>query len=710
MLSKAVLAFFIVLGITLLMFSAALSQDVPTFTIGVIDDPLGAVANGARLAVEEINNSGGVTGVDGVSYRLALAIEPLTFQAGIDGAVENLRAAGVVAVLGPAANEVMLNGLEALQSLNVPILTPATDDTLLTSDTSGRIFRTRPAEAVLGRALARYIIEDFGLTEIITVQLDVASTASVIGFQAAASSLGAPTGSALLRDPADLTALTDELINVDPDVLAVFGSPALAGSLYINLRDGGWQGLFAYNQPNDPNFRGFIPLEQLEGILSATSWSYTGVDQASVDFLNAYIRTLGALPGPIEVAAFDSINLIAFALESPGELRDNIAATTNFPGVQGILDPFGLSGGETNRNTVVTRLGEFGAPEVRARFNGDVRLPPDQPLVISPDSTDTPAPTPTIDGVVITVLNQRQNVRSGPGLNYDILGQLNEGEQARVIGATADNTWVVIDYRGLQGWLATYLLEVVGNLDTVPIINPPPTPTIGVTPTPTRAPEADIVIDGAVMIPSPVIPGATFNVTVTVRNAGASPAGAFTVAGTFPPNNIVAQTVVPGLAPSQSLLISLTGTLTNTGAYATTLIADANNQVIEGAVGETNNAFVLSYSIDRTPRRQSSATLNLGDTIDLEGDAVQGDANWNSDGGVGLDVLGGAKIAILPGTDINAIHYDLINPAAITRDNIPRTELNLGMLIGIITADGNRGVMRVDAISDSIVTFAFKLY
>jgi ABC-type branched-subunit amino acid transport system substrate-binding protein len=624
--------------------------------------------------------------------------------------MDALRSAAVVAVIGPDTSEKVLNGMPALQSLGVPVLTPAIGDTIITSDSSGRIIRTRAPEVVQGQALANFLLNEFGLERIATVQLDVASTASVIGFSTSASALGVtPQPALLLRQDQQVGDLVGRLVQDDPEAIVAYGSPALAGTLYSNLRAGGWQGIFAYNNATDEIFRSVVPFNQLSGILSTTTWSFAATDITSVTFLNAFIRTFGEIPGDLEAAGYDAVKLLAEAVGQPGELLTTIGQLDNLVGVQGALHPAQLSGGETNNNVMVTRLGTYGAPEVLARYEGSRRLPPDQPAVL-PNITPTPVPTNTPEGVFITITNPRQNVRSGPSIQYDILGQMSEGEQARVIGATIDYTWVVIDFRGQQGWLATYLLEVFGELNTVPIIAPPPTPTIGVTPTPTPAPEADIVIDAAGVLPSPIVPGQPFTVSVTVRNAGNSNAGTFAIAGTFPPNNIYIPALIPSLNIGQSVVITLNGTLTNTGFYTTAITADINNEVAEGVNGELNNVYTFSYVVDRPIRNQGSQTLNLGDTIDLEGDFVQGDANWNADGELALDAIFGAKLGIIAGSDISAVHWDLINPAVINRDTIPRAEINLGTLIGIITANGNRGVMRVDSITDTQLTVTYKVY
>lgn len=685
------------------------AQETPTFFIGVFDHPNGALTNGARLAVEEINRSGGVRGLDGVFYRLELINTVVNSDEELQQAVDELRASGVIAVLGPITSEDTLAAVSNLQSLNAPVLTPATDDTLLISDTTGQIFRTRASAITLNNALADFIINDFNLQEIITVQLDLESTANLVSFNTAAQSFGVTPGTALLTDPSDVDVLAERLLATDPSVLVVFGNPSLAGALYSDLRADGWQGLFTYNQATDTRFRNVVQPEQLEGILSATSWSLSINTVQSIRFLNDYIRTFGTIPGEIEASAYDSVMLIAQGLQEAGDLRANLRALDEIAGVQGVLRPATLNNGEISDNVTLTRISRFGGAEIIARYAQGVKLPPD-PLPIDPEETPTIPATATPDGVYITITGAQQNVRSGSSINYPVLGQLVEGDTAQVIGASADNAWVIIDYRGQQGWLATYLLEVTGDLNTVPILTPPPTPTAVVTPTPIPPPEADIIIDGALTVPSPIVPGLLFNVSVTVRNAGNSPAGSFIIAGTFPPSNNVLQTVVPGLAPGQSVIVQLSGTMNNTGYYTTNLIADANNQVPEGIAGETNNGYVLSYVIDRAVIRQAGQTLNIGDTIDLEGNAVQGDANWNNTSGIRLEAINGSNVGIIPAVDLTTIHYDLINPSSINRPEIPRSEIATGTLIGIITADGNRGVMRVDAVSDSQLVVTFKVY
>lgn len=694
---------------TLLIFALALlamnivrAQTQPIFRIGVLDEERGSLSDGARLAVQDFNNAGGVRGADGTQFRLELIIAPPGTD--IANAVATIGQAGVIAVLGPADSQEVANNLPILQTLNVPILTPATSDTLLTGDNSGRLFRIRSAEVYQGRALAAHLVTDLQLSRIATVQLelDIDTTASTIGFATAASALGVSAQPSLqVQRDEDIPQAVNQISVADSQIVVTYGDPTRAATLYNSLRQSGFSGLFAYNQVDDPLFREFVPFDQLRDIISTTTWPFTASDEASLRFRDNFIRAYGEIPDAVAASAYDGISLLAAAIARPGELVSNLSQLDNIQGVQGALRPIQLTRGETSTNAAVVQLGPFGAPEVIARYENGQKVSIDSPI-----ATPTVAPTGTPDGVVITITQARQNVRSGPSTSYEVIGQLSEGEQARVIGATIDFAWVVIEFRGQQGWLATYLLDVFGSLNTVPIITPPPTPTAP--PTSTAAPQADIVIDTATYTPSPMIVNQPFTVSVSVRNAGSIAAGPFAVAATFPPNNVYASALIGGLGPGQSTIANLSGTFTNTGFYTVTIVADLNNEVVE-ANGENNNIFNFSYFINKPILRQGTQTLNAGDTLDLEGNAVQGDVNWNISGQQ-LDILGSARLGIIPNVTLDIVHWDLISPTIVNQTTILRTTINAGTIIGVITADGNRGVIRVDDIPGNQLKLTFIVY
>ena len=102
------------------------------------------------------------------------------------------------------------------------------------------------------------------------------------------------------------------------------------------------------------------------------------------------------------------------------------------------------------------------------------------PTVAVPTVTGTPS-GPT--AIVYSEPEKQINVRSGPGTEYPKVGVLLNRQQVPAIGTTPSGSWVQIIYIGTQGgvaWVYSPLVRIDGSL---PIVEPPPTPTPIATPT-----------------------------------------------------------------------------------------------------------------------------------------------------------------------------------------------------------------------------------
>ncbi|MDQ7027644.1 MAG: ABC transporter substrate-binding protein [Anaerolineae bacterium] len=709
--------YLLILGIAAILIgtfalSSIAAQGQPVFRIGVLDSPDGSLTRGAQLAIEEINNAGGVVGADGTVFQLQLVIQPTT---DLPTAVANINQASVIAVIGPESSQTILGNRSLLASLNVPLLTPATDDTIVVSDASKRILRIRAQESLQGRALADYLINDLNAASFVTVQLDLESTVSVIGFTRAASQLGLIAGEGLLlQEGVSIDNLVAQIIRQMPQFVVAYGPPELTAQLYTTLRQSDWPGRFVYNRANSVIFRNGVQESLLEGIIGVSSWSYTVGDESSQNFVFAYIRAFGNVPNELDAAAYDTVYLLQKAIGRPGALQDNLLAISNFEGVQGTLNPALLASGETSNNVVVTELGTFGAPLAVVRFVGGQRVPLESSDFVR--ETPTPRPTATPEGVYLEITRAVQNVRTGPGLNYNILGQLQEGETARVIGANIDFTWVVIAFRGQNGWLSRGILDVIGDRNTIPVIAappspiPPPTATLPpVTATPPLPQLPDIVISSA--SPPRLTIGSSFNVNVTVTNAGASAAGPFAVAVTFEPGGVFSAINLPGLGANTSTNITLTGVLAGaTGSQTVTIVADLNQQVAEGN-GENNNfAYQFSYVADAllltTAPATGTLTLNELGTIAFDGSGD--DIQW---GGGGIAPLGSTRLVLLNNfSSLASVHRDAI--ASANLQNLPIGNVQAGMLIGFLSDSGAKhGVIEVISANPGVsITFNYRTY
>lgn len=678
------------------------AQDQPVFRIGVLAEAESELALGAQLRVNQFNAAGGVAGADGTRFRLELVYAPTNGGLNTAAAIQELATANVIAVLAPSDSQEIATTLPLLTQLGVPIMTHASGDGLIVSDTSGLLFRVGATDFLISRGMADYLINTLRLSNIQILQFDAESTVNSLGFQTAAVNFGIAIASPQIINTPDLvSAGVQAILAAPPDALVAFGDPVLAGQMYAQLRGSGYAGVFVYPEISHPDFVAQFPFDTLKaGLIGTTSWSYAAEDRESTVFLAEYVRAYGEIPTSDAAAAADMMTLLQNAIGLPGELRNNLLSLRGVSGVQGILSPIELNPGETSANVLLYDMTVSGGVTTLARYLGDTMLPQGS-ADFSLLGTPTPVPTATPDGVVANILSDVQNVRGGPSTDFDILGQLRQGDQVQIVGSTGDYNWLVIDFRGQEGWIANLpnLNDVFGDLNTVPLVTPPPTPTPAATSTAAPPQEADIVIQSASVVPNPILPNNSFTITAVVANVGRSNAGTFSVAMTMPPNNVLVSATVASLAAGQTTNVTLTGTLQNTGSYAAVLVADLNNQVPEG-VGESNNDdFTYNYRIDRALISSGSTTANGGDTISLSGAVL---LNWD---GTNFNAVGG-QIGALNVTYEN-VHYDLIST---TTANVGSLTPVAGSVVGVRNSDGKRGALRVDSISGSTITVTYKSY
>ncbi len=119
-----------------------------------------------------------------------------------------------------------------------------------------------------------------------------------------------------------------------------------------------------------------------------------------------------------------------------------------------------------------------------------------------PTQTPTQTPTSLPDAIAKAEVVQ---MRAGPGGEYDLIGQVQQGEALRVTGRNDEGKWLeVIAPDNTQGWVAAMWLQINTPLDSMEIAAIPATPTPTVTPTPSPTSTPTIT-----PTPSPVPPTST---------------------------------------------------------------------------------------------------------------------------------------------------------------------------------------------------------
>ncbi len=98
-------------------------------------------------------------------------------------------------------------------------------------------------------------------------------------------------------------------------------------------------------------------------------------------------------------------------------------------------------------------------------------IPLYEPDQVNPDAEATPesgAPT----GVSV-ISYGRVNVRVGPGISYEILGQLDVDEEADAIARSTDaSDWLLIHFDDTEGWVAYFTVKVQGDALGLPVLVP----------------------------------------------------------------------------------------------------------------------------------------------------------------------------------------------------------------------------------------------
>ena len=101
------------------------------------------------------------------------------------------------------------------------------------------------------------------------------------------------------------------------------------------------------------------------------------------------------------------------------------------------------------------------------------------PVVDGTTVTPTPVPptSPPPSGAAATIATGSLNVRSGPGLGYNVLGQVHLGQVVTLLGRNSEGTWVKIPiFGGLsEGWISVAYIQANVAISSLPVVGGTPT-------------------------------------------------------------------------------------------------------------------------------------------------------------------------------------------------------------------------------------------
>ena len=143
----------------------------------------------------------------------------------------------------------------------------------------------------------------------------------------------------------------------------------------------------------------------------------------------------------------------------------------------------GTESSPPNENALATQVAATLYADQTAQAQAFTATPTHTP---TPPPTSTSAPTPLPDAIVSVAA---ADVRAGPGANYDIISQIQQGDALQVTGRNVIGNWFkVITAAGAEGWVSILGLQINLPLDRIPVVDLPPTTTPIATDTPPPVP------------------------------------------------------------------------------------------------------------------------------------------------------------------------------------------------------------------------------
>lgn len=690
----------LILSLTIGLAAAApAQQDEGTpLIIGYYGDANSPGGRGLLTAINEMQNLDPIAGGDGNLYRLEPRIS-----------LDLAELSEAVAILTVASSPVP----EEAISLEMPIILLSNDAELSIENIEAPFFRGVSSSDALYDSLADYIAA--GGTEAQQIALigdEERYGEAFEDFAAAIAGLAPNENYVFLPLSSSLPTLEeiDELIERSIEMIVYRGEQADAGAFLEVLAAQGWTGLFFYDAAYEAGLRGM--LESAEGITiwGITGWSNAAPDRLSQLFRQSYISYTGRLPNDIAVSAYDLTWALRLMIgrvgADPATLAEALPSAAPITTTQGTINPTETGGVDLFRSAMIYEWQELGGMRVLARYDEGALLEDDPFLGNLPTATPEPSPTPS--QAVVTVTARSLTVRSGPGLNYESIGSLAEGVTVGVVGVTADYSWFYIQASNGLGWVSAQFVQLfnpLGGVTGIEIIQAPPTPIASPPPpaAPTVAGQPDLVIDSVVLNPTRPIIGQAFTATVTIRNAGAAPAGAFSVGATWQPGNVASVAQVGGVAAGQSEITVLQAILPSAGAASVNVNVDVLNEVAES--NEANNSFTVSYVADAAPTVATSATFA---PLQINFAGNQEDMDWT--GAAPINALNGARFGIIGGISYDNVHVGLLTAGAIVSPQLTVAEVIPGQIFGLRTGQGHCGVFRIDSIAGANITFTYRMY
>lgn len=318
-----------------------------TIKVGVYADLTGTTAsfgqstkNGIELAVEEINNAGGVLG-----KKIQLVVEddqgrPEQAKTVVSKLINQDK---VQAVLGEVASTNSLAAAPVAQEAKIPMITPSSTNPKVTQ-VGDYVFRVCFIDPFQGSVAAQYAAKNLNAKTAAIfgdVQSDYSKGLSEV-FKAEFTKAGGKIVSeqSYAQTDPDFKGQLTAIRAAKPDVIYIPGYYGQVGIIAKQARELGMNmpllGGDGWDSPDLWKLGG----DALKNSYISNHYSADNPAPEIQNFVKAYQAKFGTKPDSLAALAYDSAKVLADSLKragsaDPQKLRDAIAQTSNFDGVTG---------------------------------------------------------------------------------------------------------------------------------------------------------------------------------------------------------------------------------------------------------------------------------------------------------------------------------------------------------------------------------------
>ncbi|MFO7585745.1 MAG: ABC transporter substrate-binding protein [Anaerolineales bacterium] len=301
--------------------------------------------NGAELAVDQINASGGLR-INGRSHPVELVVASTENDAeqAVAAARRLIEQEGVVALVGPqySGDAIPVGGIA--EEAGIPMIS-GTSTNPLTTENRRFVFRATFTDDLQAVALADLAYSDLRARRVAVMydQEDPYSSGLALMFSESFINYGGLIVASEPFDPNDWD-MDDHfarIIEANPDLVLLPVFPAHAAYQVASLRKMGYGGHLIGSDGWDSLL--LVNLPDFEGTYATTTYSVKVRTPENEVFINEYMAVFNTEPLDSAGLIFDAFNMIFAAIEleqsfDPAAIRDGLYNLPAYTGVSGMID------------------------------------------------------------------------------------------------------------------------------------------------------------------------------------------------------------------------------------------------------------------------------------------------------------------------------------------------------------------------------------